>query len=257
MLACKVNNGAAQKVLGIGFDGTDSRQVLGEKQLFIVATRREGRLGVREQGVIEEPKIAVSHRAGFVQHQHIDLAHGFEGPAIADQQARLRSGADRGGNGQRGGQSERAGAGDDQNRGGAHQRRADAGVERGQKRKVAHGEQDHRGDEDARDAVHGALDGRAAAERPLHQADNLDQGALVAGAGGADLDYAARVEAPGNDLVAGPLGNGSGFSTQQRFIGVGFAFENDAIAHVGPIDPGPRWTQSARRPRISPAPSWA
>ena len=91
------------------------------------------------------------------------------------------------------------------------------------------GQQNDGGHKDAGDAVHGALDGGAAAQGALDEPDDLRQRALIAGSEGADVDQAAGVQAAGDDRVAGALGHRRGFSAEQRFVGVGLAFHDDAV----------------------------
>ena len=97
----------------------------------------------------------------------IDAADGLEHARVADQDAAPRGGGHGGGDGERRGDAERAGAGDDQHRDGAHQaprvnpcRPAPAG-------EGASGNRQHGGNEDARDAVHRALDAGPAGQAPV------------------------------------------------------------------------------------------
>ena len=92
-----------------------------------------------------------------------------------------------------------------------------------------HREGQHRGNEDARHAVHRALHAGAAAGRLLHGADNLRQRAVRTHAGGADLQDAAGIHAAADHRVARRLGTRRRFAGEHRFIGVRAAFEHDAI----------------------------
>ena len=126
-------------------------------------------------------------------------------------------------------QTEGTGAGDHEDGHGVEGGRGEWGSGEGPAETGGEGDGDHDGDEDGADTIDEALDGRLGGAGALDEADELGETALGAGGRGFDDEEAVMVEGAPGDLVAGLLGNGTGFAGQQAFVGAGETVADEAV----------------------------
>ena len=173
--------------------------------------------------------VPLRQRAGLVEHHGGDAPRALEGLDRRDQDAQLRGAADAHHHGGRGGQSQRARAGDDQ-----HGDRGDQAAEgvagqqppaqqrRGRDRQ--HGRHEHPGD-----PVGEALRVGLAGLRVLHEAHDLRQRRVGPDRGGAHGQHAGGVERRAGDGAAGDLLDGHRLAGEHRLVDRGRAVGHRAV----------------------------
>jgi len=161
---------------------------------------------------------------------------------VADQDAELGclAGAhhDRG----RGGQAERAGAGDDENRDGGADRHGP--VVAGRPGQRPDGERDGGGDEDAGheprgDGVGQALHRRLGALRVFDEPDDLRERGVLAHGRRAEQEGAGAVDGRADDLVPGRLADRSALAGEHALVDRRFAVDDDSVDRDLLPGPGP------------------
>ena len=152
-----VNDGAAERVLGVTLKGGDEGEAFLSELLFPLGDLCGWRGGIGGEAEIEEGEVAFGGGAGFVEDEPVEVAYRFQNTAVGDEDAAPGGGADGGGNGKGRCKTESARAGDHEDRDGAHEGMAESGV-------AAEVQRDERcqcgdddcGDEDAGDVIDGA-----------------------------------------------------------------------------------------------------
>jgi hypothetical protein len=185
---------------------------------------------------------AFGQRAGLVDDQGVDRLQALQRFRVLDQDARAGAATDADHDRHRGGEPERAGAGDDQHRHrrdqgecearlGAEQRPGGEGGDRGG---------DHQRHEPAGDAVGEALDRRARALGLGHHLHDAGEQRLGADLLGAHRKGAGLVERAAGDLGAGRLGHRHRFTGHHRFVDGAATFEDDAVDRYALARPDPQ-----------------
>jgi hypothetical protein len=209
----------AQRVFAAGLGGRDDRE----------QGRRVPLAGRADPG---HGGPALGDRAGLVQDDRSQPAGLFERVAVADQDAELGglAGAhhDRG----RGGQAERAGAGDDEHRDGGADRHGP--VVAGRAGQGPDSERDDGGDEDAgheprRDGVGQALHRRLGALRVLDEPDDLRECGVLAHGRRAEQERAGAVDGRANDLVPGRLADRGALAGEHALVDRRYAVDDDPV----------------------------
>ena len=179
----------------------------------------------------DDLRLALGQRSRLVDHQRVDLLHALQRFGVLDQHAGLRATPDADHDRHRRGESERAGAGDDEHADGGDQAERHAwfrpepgpGAERDQR----HGDDNRH--EPAGNLIGQPLDRRARSLRIRHHLHDLGQQRVAPDLVGAHHEPAGLVERTCDHLAAGLLGNRHGFAGHQRFVERGAAFEDDAV----------------------------
>ncbi|MND87049.1 hypothetical protein D3C80_790410 [compost metagenome] len=170
-----INDGTGQRVAGALFQCGSPAQCL----LLAHLVKRED---------FYHPRLTFGQGAGFIKHQGVELACLLQGIGITYQHAKFGGAAHSGDDRHRRRQTQCARAGDDQDRGGDHQRinqlrlRAkeipDCGAEQG--------DGHYRRDEYCRNAIRQLTDLRLTALRLTHQLDDACQGGFAADSAGTE-----------------------------------------------------------------------
>ena len=202
---------------------------------------RSGR-GRRESGGgdhVRYHRLAFGEGAGFIEHQCVDAAGGFQRGRVADQHAGARAHAaahhDRGGCGE----PQRARAGDHQ-----HRHRVDGGggevaAEPPPTDPGDDGNRDHHRHKHAGNDVRQTLNRCLGTLRVFHQPHNGGERGLLADAGGRAAQQPLLIDRAGIHARAGALRRRQTFAREQRFIYRRFAVQHRTIhrhAVTGPHD---------------------
>ena len=176
-------------------------------------------------------RLAFGERAGLVHHQRVDLFHPLQRLGILDQHAGLGAAADADHDRHRRGETQRAGAGDDQH---AHRRDQSVGEARLRPEHGPGGEgnerdRDHRRHEPAGHLVGQPLDRRAAALRGRHHLHDLGQQRVAADLVGAHHETARDVERAADHARVLVLGHRHGFAGHHRLIERGMPLQHHAV----------------------------
>jgi hypothetical protein len=165
-------------------------------------------------------RLALGQGAGLVDHERVDLLHALERLGVLDQHAGLGAAADADHDRHRGGEPERAGAGDDQHahRGDQAMREARLGAEHRPGDERNDGDGDDQRDEPAGHLIGQPLDRRARALRRRHHLHDAGEQRVAADLGGAHHERAGLVERAGDHLVARLLGHRHGFAGHHRLV---------------------------------------
>ena len=195
-------------------------------------------------------RLAFGQRAGFVDHQRVDLLHALERFGVLDQHAGLRAAPDTDHDRHRRGEAERAGAGDDEDADGSDKAERQARL-RPEPGPCAERQQRH--DDDGRHEPAGHLVGEPLDRRPRtlrirHHLHDLRKQRVAPDLVGAHHESAGLIQRAGDDLAAGVLGDRHGFARHQRFIQRRAAFEDDAVH--GHLFAGPDAQTIADRERV-------
>ena len=168
-------------------------------------------------------------RAGLVEHDGVEPAAVLEHLGALDDDAQLCSPTGSDEDGQRGGESQSAGAGDDQHRdrGGEC---VGCGVCQDQPTEQRHqSNSDSDGHEHGRHAVGEPLDLGTAALRLVDKADDLRQGSVGTDPRGLDQQRAVGVDSGTNDFVAGSHLDRHRLAGDHRHIDRGVPFEHHPV----------------------------
>ena len=188
----------------------------------LLGARREAEqlVGIPRGGRADrgELRAALGERARLVQRDEVDGGEPLQRVAAAEEHAALGRAAGADEHGGRGGEPERARAGDDEHRDGRHERVREAGAERQPDARRDHGDAEHDRHEDRRDAVGEALDGRAPPLRLAHEPDDARQGRVAADGRGAHRERAGAVDGRAGDGVARRLLDREGLAGQHRLV---------------------------------------
>ena len=198
-------DGGQRAVLGLRGRGDRTRdRVLGSVLQRPHQAQGLGAVDAFGDGDLDQRHLAGGDGAGLVEHDGVHLARGFEHLRSLDQQAELRPAPRADHQRRRGGQPERARAGDDQHRHGRGERErgALAGPEPEAEGGDSHAD-DHR-HEHAGHAVGETLHRRLAGLRVGDERGDLRQRGVGADLGGAHDQPPARVDGGARDLGAGP-----------------------------------------------------
>ena len=212
------DNGRRQRMLAAAFDARRVSQHLS----FVEAGQRHDR---------DDLRLAFGERAGLVDHQRVDLFHALERLGVLDQHAQLRAAADADHDRHRRGQTERAGAGDDQHAHRGHQPEGEARL-RPERRPGREGDErhrDHRRHEPCGDAIGQPLDRRAAPLRGRHHLHDLRQQRVAADFVGAHHEAAAAIDGAADHARIFFLGHRHGFAGHHGFVERGMAVEHRAV----------------------------
>ena len=179
----------------------------------------------------DDLRLAFGQRSRLVDHQRVDLFHALQRFGVLDQHAGLRAASDADHDRHRGGEAERAGAGDDQHAHGGDQTEGHPRFrsEPGPGAKGDERHDDHGRHEPAGDLVGQPLDRRARALRVRDHLDDLGKQRVAPDLVGAHHEAAGLVERARDHLAADFLGDGHGFAGHQGLVERGAAFENDAV----------------------------
>src|SRR5690606_31596425 len=192
---------------------------------------------------------ALREGAGLVENDDLHVLQGLNGFSGADQDAVFGAHAATHHQGRRGGETERARAGDHEhgdNRHDGQRQHTKIGVDPWEEsaclrerthdvreRQPGHerGERDghHDGHENSRNAVGEGLYGYFGALRFFDQPDDLREEGVFADAAGFDLQQAGLVYSGADDLVAGVLADRHGLAGGHRLVDRAFALHDDAV----------------------------
>ena len=174
---------------------------------------------------------ALGDRAGLVEHDRAHGVSGLERGAVADEHTVLGAFAGAYHDGRRGGQAQRARAGDDQHGDGVDEGVVHGGLRSGQQPHHERGRGDHHDGrhEPARDQVGEAGDRRPRALGLFDQAHDLRERRLGAHAGGAERERAGRVQRGADDLVAGLFDHRQRFAGEHRLVDGRDTLDDDAV----------------------------
>ena len=185
-------------------DGLGNRMLRG----LLRRGRQTQHLGFGEAvmgGDVGDARLALREGAGLVENDGLELVGGFQSRTASEQDAQLGALAGADPNRRRGGESQRARAGDNQH---GHEveerkgnRRGRAPQEPGRKRQQ--GNAKHRGHEDGGHFVGQPLDGRLGALRLFDQPDDLRQHRVASNPRGAHGKAAGLVERGAEDGITG------------------------------------------------------
>ena len=189
---------------------------------------------IRRSYHVRERRLAARDRPGLVENDGVEPFCRLQRIAGPDQDAVLCPLADAHGERGRGGEAERAGAGDDQHGDGGHQRVGQAGFgpDREPDDEGEGGDGHHRRDEHRRDPVGQALDGSLRTLRLLDQFDDLGQHRVGPHRGGLDLQDADAVDRGADDGGAGFLADRHRFAGDHRFVDGRGPFDHDTVDRV-------------------------
>ena len=166
----------------------------------------------------------------LIQHDRRNLGGDLQAVRIPDQDALRGPLPDAGNQGRRGGQSQRAGTGDDQHRHHGQQAAGDAVI--GQESPAQEGQQGNPDDdrnENSGHLVHGLLDPRLAALRIPDHPDNSGQHRILPDFFGPDGQRALLVNGTGIHLGTGLLAVRQRLAGQHALIDKGAALRHDAV----------------------------
>ncbi len=177
------------------------------------------------------PGLAFGQRAGLVDDQRIDLFQPLERFGVLDQNPGMSAPSHPNHDRHRRRQTQRARAGDDQNRDRrdqsiSHARRRPEDRPRGE---GENRDRDNQGHEPARDLVGEALDGRAAALRFRHHPNDLGQHGLAADPVCAHYEGAARVHRSADHPIADRLADRHRFPGQHGLIDCASPLDDFAV----------------------------
>ncbi len=178
---------------------------------------------------VDDLRLAGGERAGLVEGHGRDRMGDFQRFGVLDQDAVARRHAGAGHDRRRCGQTEGAGAGDDQHRDRIDQcnfgrRASEQPADQGE-----HGDHQHRRDEHLADPVHQLLDRRLGRLGVFHQADDPRQHSLATERGGAHQQPTLAVDRATGDAVAWRLVHRQALAADQRFVGLAFALDHFAV----------------------------
>ncbi len=163
---------------------------------------------------------ALGERAGFVDHQGVDLLHSFQGFSILDQNAQTRPATDPDHDRHRCGQTQRARAGDDQHGDSDDQRVREAGfrAHEGPHRKRQECHRDHGRYEHPGDPVSQALDRRAGTLCLGNHGHDARQHGVAAHLLGHHHQPTRLIDSAPDETVSRCLGHGHRLPRHQRFV---------------------------------------
>jgi hypothetical protein len=179
----------------------------------------------------DELRLAFGQGAGLVHHQRGDAFHPFERLGILDQNPGLRAAADPDHDRHRGGEAERAGAGDDQHRDGRHQPIGEprfGAIDR-PGREGGERDRDYGGHEPARHLIGETLDRGARTLRARHHLDDLGQHGVAADPLRPHHEAAGAVEGATDHMIAGAFADRHRFAGHHRLVDGGAAFGERAV----------------------------
>ena len=178
-----------------------------------------------------DARLALGERAGLVDHQRVDLLQALQRLGALDQHARLRAAPDADHDRHRRGETQRAGAGDDEDGDGRDQAIGEARLRSPDRprRECQERRTDHGRHEPARDLVRQPLNGRAAALGLRHHLHDLREHRVAADLVGAHDEAARLVHGAADDPVADALGHGHGFSRHHGLVDRTSPFEDLAV----------------------------
>ena len=176
-------------------------------------------------------RLALGQRSRLVDHQRVDLLHALERFGVLDQDASLRATPDADHDRHRRGKAERTGTGNDEHADGSDQaeRHARLGSKPGPGAECDQRHDDNDRHEPAGNLIGQPLDRRPRALRIRHHLDDLRKQCVAADLVGAHHEPAGLIQRACDDLAAGLLGDGHGFTRDKRFVERGAAFEDDAV----------------------------
>ncbi len=175
-------------------------------------------------------RAAFGEGAGLVQGQPLQLAAQFEEHPALDQDADARRRRQAADDGHRGGDHQRAGAGDhQQHQGAVHP--VEPGAAEGQRRdeRGGDGDEDHHRRVDARELIDEALRRRPRALGFLYGVDDPRQGAVVGAAAHRILQRALAVDAAGEQGFTGLLFHRQALAGDGRLVDAGAALDHLAV----------------------------
>ena len=178
-----------------------------------------------------EGRGAARDGTGLVQHDRVEAVGGLEGLGRADQDARGGALACAGGDRQRGGQSQGAGAGDDQD-GHSSDQGHDQGLIRGDQKPYDESpqrDQDDRGHEVAGHGVGQPLDGGPGTLGFPNHADDLGQHGVGADLGGFVAQRSGLVDGGADHLIPRLLGDRDRLPGHHRLVNGGASTDDPAV----------------------------
>ena len=215
-----LHDGRAQGVLGGGLQTGGQAQQGALRQ----AVRRHD---VRHLG------LALGEGAGFVHDHGVNGVQRLQGLGGFDQDAVFRALPGAHHDGHRGGQTQGAGAGDDQHGHAPGEGGGDAAGDNQPDRGGHGGNDHHHGYEDARHLVGQLGDGGLGGGRLLHQADHLGQGGVLPHPQGLKNKRAGLVDGRGGHLVPHRLVHREALAGQGALVHGGRALHDDAVHRDG------------------------
>ena len=216
LLLCIAHDRLGERVLAVRLDrGRDAHQLL-----------LRNKAGEQHIG---HARAALSDRAGLVEHDRVDVVQLLQRLRRAEQDAVFRALARADHDGDRRGQSERAGTADHQHRNADGQRKLRRrAAQQPDDRRRQRNEHDNR-DKHARDAVRQPRNRRLGRRRLFDQPDDLRQRGVRADALRANLQKALAVDRRRDHLAAGRLFHRDGFARDRRFVHTRTALFHDAV----------------------------
>ena len=174
-------------------------------------------------------RLALGDGAGLVEHHGLQPAGRFERDGVLKQDAVARTDAAADHARNRRGKSQCARTADDEHGNGAFKRKADALSKQQPDKERDERDADHRGNEDARNAVGDFGDGRLGRRGVAHHLDDLRKRGVLAHTRGAALDIARTADGRRRDPVACRLVNGYALPCQRGFIHGAAALDDHAV----------------------------
>ena len=173
--------------------------------------------------------LALRDGAGLVEHDGVDAVRRFKRFGGFDEDAVGCAAARADHDGRRGGETQRAGAADDEHGNADGQREFHAVARQQPRRRRDDGDRDDDGDEHAADLIGQLGDGSLGARGLVHKAHDLGKSGVVADLGRAHLEIAGLVDRRADDAVARLLFDGDALARQRGFVDRGRALEHDAV----------------------------
>ena len=214
-------------LLRLGHDGLGKR-MLGE----LFERRGDGEKFVPADAAVDDvgdDGLALRDGAGLVEHDGVDAVRRLKRFGRLDEDAVHRAAARADHDGRRRGETQRAGAADDENGNTDGQRKFHAVARQQPCCRRDDGDRDDDGDEHAADLIGELGDGRFGARGLVHKAYDLGKGGIVADFGRAHLEIAGFVDGRADDAVSRLLFDGDALARQRGFVDRGRSLEHDAV----------------------------